>query len=117
MRFSILIFAAAAAFTAPAMAHPEHDDIRTPASPARELRAPASPEQEARGSVMRLISQTKLSASWGKAKLVGTKARVRNGANQTVVTFRNDAERNKARRTLYVVLANGNVVSTGHKLN
>jgi hypothetical protein len=108
MRFPTLMMAAAsAAFVAPAVAHPEHD----------QARAPASPTQEARSSLMRLVSQAKLPASWGSATLVDAKARTRNGTSQTVVTFRNDAERNKARKMLYVVVANGNVVSTGHKLN
>lgn len=66
---------------------------------------------------MRQVSQSKLAASWGSATLVGAKPRVRNGVNQTVVTFKNNAERNKARRMLYIVVANGDVVSTSHKLN
>ncbi|WP_156441223.1 DUF6488 family protein [Sphingomonas sp. CCH21-G11] len=108
MRFPFLVLAAAAAaVSVPAMAHPEHD----------QARAPVSPAQTARGAIMRQVSQSKLPASWGSAKLVEAKARVRNGANQTVVTFKNDAERNKARRMLYIVVANGDVVSTGHKFN
>lgn len=107
MRFSVLVLAAAAAaISTPAFAHPDHDGIR----------APASPSQVARGSIMRQVSQSKLAASWGSATLVEAKARLRNGANQTVVTFKNDAERNKARRMLYVVVANGDVVSSGHTL-
>lgn len=111
MRFKAFIFAAAAASATvtagPAVAHPDHDEVR----------APASPAQLARGAVMREISQAKLPATWGQAALVETKARVRAGANQTVVSFRNDAEPNRNRRMLYVVVANGDVVSTGHKLN
>lgn len=110
MRFKALVFAlaATAATTAnPIFAHPEHDEVR----------APASPEQLARVAVMRQITQSKLPASWGKATVVDSKARVRKGTRQTVVTFRNDAERMKARRKLYVVVANGDVISTGYKLN
>lgn len=107
MRISVIVLAAiAAAVAAPAIAHPEHDIVQ----------APATPEQEARGSVMRMITQAKLPTTWGAAKLVETKTRTRNGTNQTVVTLRNDAEP-KARRMLYVVMANGAVVSTAHRLN
>ena len=109
MRKSILLVAlvAAAAPMAPAVAHPEHE----------EMRPPPSPTQEARSTVFRMISQSRLSASWAQATVVGTTARVRDGVNQTVVTFRNDAEQNRSRRMLYVVVANGSVVSTGHQLN
>lgn len=101
-----LTLAAAAASASPAIAHPEHDQVR----------APVSPAQEARATVIRMITQSKLPASWARATVVETKARLRNGADQTVVTFRNDAEKRKARRMLYVVVANGSVVSTGHTL-
>ena len=108
MRIAVLILAAAAsALTAPAIAHPEHD----------MMRAPASPEQVARTSLFRMISLSKLPASWSEAKLVEAKARVFKGSSQTVVTFRNDAETNKARRSFYVVVADGEVVSSGHTLS
>ena len=107
MRFPSLALATAVlAASVPAVAHPEHD----------QARAPASPAQTARGAIMRQVSQSKLPASWGSAKMIEAKARMRGGANQTVVTFRNDAEPNKARRMLFVVVANGDVVSTGHTL-
>lgn len=108
MRIPFLVLAAAvAAISTPVTAHPEHEGAR----------APVSPAQTARGSIMRQVSQSKLAASWGSATLVEAKARVLNGEDQTVVTFKNDAEPNKSRRMLYVVVANGDVISSGHTAN
>jgi hypothetical protein len=108
MRF---ILAALFAVLTPAtalMAHPDHD-IDEPED--------LTPEQVARASIVRLVSQTKLPVSWTKASLVQTKLRTVKGLRQTVLTFNNAREANKAKQTLFVVLDNQDAfVSADHVL-
>lgn len=108
MRF---ILAALFAVLTPAttlMAHPDHD-IDEPED--------LTPEQVARASIVRLVSQTKLPVSWTKASLVQTKLRTVRGLRQTVLTFNNAREANKAKQTLFVVLDNQDAfVSADHVL-
>lgn len=108
MRFVLITLSALAILAGPAMAHPDHEDGEV---------EDVSPEQAARNSIVRLITQAKLPASWTKATLVQTKLRTVKGLRQTVLTFRNAAETNKARQTLYVVLdSKGDFISADHTI-
>lgn len=98
MKYLVLAIVALAA--SPALAHPDHDEVRQ-----------LTPSEAARQHVVRMITQSKLAPSWSRATLQGTSSRTVNGSQQTVVTFTNSAEP-AARRTLHVVLdADGTVVS------
>lgn len=95
---------------APANAHPE-DEMA-----GRYERAPSTAEL-ANEAVVKLVAQSKLATSWTKARAVKTVTRTRKGAEQYVVTFRNDAIRQPAKRMLYVIIsADGKFVSANHKL-
>lgn len=111
MRIAFVALAAAAvSLTAPAMAHPGgHDDeYRPQRRPIAEL---------AQESVVRLVTQAKLPASWSKAKLVKSELRNRGGAQQWLVTFHNPAEGNRAKRVLYVLMStDGTFISANHRL-
>lgn len=79
-------------------------------------RAPTIPEL-ARDSVAKLISQAKLPASWSSARDVRTFTRSRGGAEQLVVEFRNDAIRQRAKRSLFVIMTRGGqFISANHRL-
>jgi hypothetical protein len=110
MRLALAAFAAVGfSVAAPAIAHPDHEEARPQRRPIGEL---------ARESVVRLVTQAKLPATWTRARVVGTNARQKNGAQQFVVTFQNDAERNRARRTLYVLMTpTGDFISANYRLN
>ena len=110
MRIALLVLAAAfGGVAAPAVAHPDgHDEYRSERRPIAEL---------AQESVIKLVTQAKLSASWSKAKQVKSEVRTRNGAQQWVIVFQNPAERNRAKRTLYVIMdSNGTFVSANYRL-
>ena len=95
---------------APATAHPE-DDFG-----GKYERAPSRTEL-AEEAVVKLVSQSKLPASWTQAKAVKIETRTRKGAEQYVVTFRNGAIRQPAKRMLYVVMnSDGRFISANHKL-
>ncbi|KKW90225.1 DUF6488 family protein [Sphingobium sp. SA2] len=98
MRIALIALAAFALHAAPALAHPDHDD---------EEHEARTPQQTARDNVVRLISQAKLPASWSKATVAGTRERTSQGQRQTIVTFRNEAEPNAARKLFHVVLTAG----------
>lgn len=96
------LFAVAALCAAPAAAHPDHDEPRP---------AVQTPEQAARHHVIRLVSQSKLPATWSKAQAQPVKTRTVAGVAQNVVTYTNPAEP-AARRTLHVVMgADGSLIS------
>jgi Family of unknown function (DUF6488) len=108
MRIALIAIAAAASLVSPALAHPEHDDFRPQRKPVAEL---------AQEAVVKLVTQAKLPASWSKSKAVKSDLRMKNGAQQWVITFQNDAERNRAKRMLYVIMeSDGTFVSANHKL-
>jgi hypothetical protein len=108
MRIPLITLAALAVLGAPAMAHPDHD-IDEPED--------VNPEQAARSAVVRLITQAKLNVSWSKSTIVDKKERRVKGTLQSVFTFRNPTERDKAKQTLYVVLnGNGALISADHVL-
>ena len=103
MRIAILTLAAFALHAGPALAHPDHDD---------EDHVERSVQQVARDNIVRLVTQAKLPASWSRAAVASTRERTLRGQRQTIVSFRNDAERNAARKLFHVVLtANGQFVS------
>ncbi len=110
MRIAILAFAAAlGAFANPAVAHPDSHGEYVP------QRRPIS--EMALDSVVKLVTQAKLSATWAKAKPLKSEMRTKNGVQQWVVTFRNPSERIRAKRTLYVIMRDdGTFVSANHRL-
>ncbi len=111
MRLALFALAAAVgSLTAPAIAHPGgHDDEYRP------QRRPIT--ESAQESVVKLVTQAKLPASWSKAKVVKSELRTRGGAQQWVVTFQNLAERNRAKRVLYVIMStDGAFISANHRL-
>ncbi len=110
MRIALLALAAAVGSIAvPAVAHPDgHGEYVPQRRPIAEM---------AQGSVVKLVTQAKLSASWTKAKPLKSEVRTKNGAQQWVVTFQNPSERVRAKRTLYVIMdADGSFASANHKL-
>lgn len=108
-----LICLAGASFAlsaAPAIAHPE-DEMAGRYQP-----APSTAEL-ANEAVIKLVTQSKLATSWTKARAVKTATRTTKGTEQYVVTFRNDAIRQPAKRMLYVIMTtDGKFVSANHKL-
>lgn len=115
MRFLIIAAVAIGSIPAALSAHPEgHDDeqFRAPPAPAR-IDIP----QAARQAVVRLVSQARLHASWARVQPAGSVQRTRNGAQQWVVTFQNNAIRNAAQRRLYVIVRpDGTFVSANYRL-
>jgi hypothetical protein len=111
MRLALVALAAAVgSLTAPAIAHPggHADEYQPQRRPITEI---------AQESVVKLVTQAKLPASWSKAKIVKSELRTRAGAQQWVVTFQNLAERNRAQRVLYVILrTDGTFISANHRL-
>lgn len=95
---------------APATAHPEdHFGGKNERAPSRT--------KLAEKAVVKLVSQSKLPASWTQATAVKIETRTRKGAEQYVVTFRNGAIRQPAKRMLYVVMnSDGRFISANHKL-
>ena len=105
-----LVGASFALYAAPAIAHPE-DEMA-----GRYQRAPSTAEL-ANEAVIKLVTQSKLATSWTKARAIKTATRTRKGTEQYVVTFRNDAIREPAKRMLYVIMTtDGKFVSANHKL-
>jgi hypothetical protein len=109
MRIAILALAAIGLAASPALAHPDgHDDYRPQRKPIAEV---------AQEAVVKLVTQAKLPASWAKATPLKSEVRTKGGEQQWVVTFQNNAERNRAKRLLYVILQpDGTFVSANHKL-
>ncbi len=111
MRLALVALAATVgSLTAPSIAHPGgHDDqYRSERRPSTEI---------AQESVVKLVTQAKLPVSWLKAKVVKSELRTRSGAQQWVVTFQNLAERNRAKRVLYVIMSTeGRFISANHRL-
>jgi hypothetical protein len=109
MRKFILMLAAAAAFnTAPAVAHPEDEDNYT--------RGPTTAEK-AQMAIEKLVTAKKLPASWTAAKLVSFDFRSRDGKDQYVLIFENAAIKQATKRKLYVLMTTGGeFISANHKL-
>ena len=110
MRFALLALAALTLVGTPLAAHPDgHDEqYRVQPRPMAEI---------AKDSVVKLVTQAKLPASWSKAPSIGNKIRIKSGAEQWVVTFENKAIRNRAKQRLYVLMTpEGKFISANHKL-
>ena len=110
MRIALLAVAAAVGtIGVPAIAHPDgHGEYMPQRRPIAEM---------AQESVIKLVTQAKLGASWAKAKPLKSEVRTKNGVQQWVVTFSNPSERIRAKRTLYVIMdAAGSFVSANHRL-
>lgn len=102
--------ASVAISAAPAFAHPE-DDFGS-----RYQRGPTT-EELAQQAIIKLVTQSKLPASWTSARQVKSALRTKNGKEQMVVTFQNDAVRKPAKRMLYVIMGTDGVfISANHKL-
>lgn len=102
--------ASVAISASPAFAHPEDEHG------SRYQRGPTT-EELAQQAVVKLVTQTKLPASWTTARQVKSALRMKNGKQQMVVTFRNDAVRQAAKRMLFVIMTtDGEFVSANHKL-
>lgn len=111
MRTIFIALAAVGSPAAPALAHPDGHD-----RPQYEERKPIG--VSAQEAVIKLVSQAKLPASWSAVKPIDSKVRVKNGAQQWVVSFRNDAIKAAAKRNLYVVMTmDGTFVSANHRLS
>lgn len=110
MRILILALAAVSTLAAPAVAHPDGHD--------QQFRAEQRPMSDrAQESVVKLVTQAKLSASWSKAEPIKSQVRTKGGAEQWVITFENKAERRRAKRLLYVLMTpSGEFISANHKL-
>jgi hypothetical protein len=98
--FRHIALALALALTAApaATAHPDHDMYET-----------ENPRQIALTSasyvVGRMVERGAIEPSWRQIAPSNAVLRQRNGANEWVVTFRNDAITNEDERTLYVMLS------------
>jgi len=111
MRTAVFLTAALAGLAAPALAHPEGHD-----QPRYIERKPIG--ESAQEAVVKLVTQAKLPASWSAVQPIESKLRLKNGAQQWVVSFRNDKIRNRAKRDLYVVMTmDGTFISANHKLS
>ena len=110
MRLFAIALATLVASAGPALAHPEGHEM--------EKRQQARPIAEvAQESVVKLVAQAKLPASWSKAKPIKSEMRMKGIAQQWVVTFENKAERTRARQRLYVLMTpGGQFISANHKL-
>ena len=110
MRLFAIALVALAASTAPAVAHPDGHEM--------EYRQQPRPIAEiAQDSVVKLVVQAKLPASWTKAKAIKSEMRIKGTSQQWVVTFENKAERARAKQRLYVLMTpGGQFISANHKL-
>lgn len=97
MRALLLAFGLAFSVAAPAFAHPDHDMFEA-----------ENPRLLALGSatyvVERMVQRSAIPESWANIEPTSAVLRQRNGADEWVVTFQNDAIANPAERTLYVML-------------
>jgi hypothetical protein len=108
MRLALIALISAAGLAAPALAHPEGHDMF------QDQRRPVV--SYAREAVVRLITQSRLPASWSSATVTGPDIRTVNGAQQWVYVFENSAVQNPAQRKLYVLMApDGTFISASHR--
>jgi hypothetical protein len=112
MRLTFIAIAVAfGGISMPTFAHPEgHDEYLAP--------TPVPVTELAQTAVRRLVSESKLPASWTAAKLMGRELRTKDGKLQWVVIFQNDAERRERRHMLYVLMSTGGAfISADHTLS
>ncbi len=103
-----------AAVTTPALAHPPGEDgghgssmrFQTPvAEQPRPVFTAASAQAKAKTVVGTMIDRKIVGPSWRTVTPVKTETREKNGGREWVVTFRNDRERARAKKNLYVVFS------------
>lgn len=96
------------AVAAPAAAHPEGEyDARPQRKPIAQL---------AQDAIVKLVTQSKLPASWAKIEATSSKLRTDDGTNRWVVIFDNKQIRKASERKLYVTMtASGEFVSANYK--
>ena len=111
MRLFAIALVALAGSTVPAFAHPEGHET--------EYRQQPRPIAEvAQESVVKLVAQAKLPASWSKARAIRSEMRMKGTAQQWVVTFENKAVRTRAKQRLYVLMTpGGQFISANHKVS
>ncbi len=111
MRLALLALVALSVFGTPVAAHPDGHD--------KQYSVERRPIAEiAKDSVVKLVTQAKLPASWSKAPSVASQKRTKNGAEQWVITFENKAIRVRAKQRLYVLMTpDGEFISANHKLS
>jgi len=98
MRLALIALASVVTFAAPAFAHPEDEGMF------QETRRPVV--SFAREAIIRLITQSRLPASWTSATVVtGPDIRTVNGRQQWLYVFENSAIRNPAQRRLNVLMS------------
>ena len=110
MRATLLALAAALGTMAvPGLAHPDgHEEDRSERRPIAAI---------AKDSVVRLVTQARLPASWAKVEPLSRELRTRDGVQQWVITFRNEAERDRTKQMLYVIMStSGSFISADHRL-
>src|SRR5215213_8324086 len=95
-RLALAAALAVSTLSGPAFAHPEPDFEQYSRPPISDL---------AKQALIKLVSQRKLPASWSNAQVAKLDLRVKDGAQQWVVTFTNPAIRVPAQRTLYVLMS------------
>lgn len=110
MRLAYLALIAMTFVPAQVTAHPEGHDVQ-------ERVQPRPVAEIAKASIVKLVTQAKLPASWSQAQLIGNRTRTRNGVDQLVITFENRAIRKQSKRRLYVLMTpGGEFISANHKL-
>lgn len=102
MKTLFLAIALSLSITAPAIAHPEHDMVEEENPRLLALNS-------ASYVVGRMVERNAIPASWRNIEPTSALLRQRNGADEWVVTFQNDAIADPAERTLYVMLTYGGV--------
>jgi hypothetical protein len=100
MKLFALAVAATAVLAAPALAHPEHDEMP------RQFKE-KSVTEKAQDAVMREITRAKLDPSWRAATPGEAELRSVKGVPQWVVPFKNAKAKKATERTLYVRLTQG----------
>ena len=108
LTLSAVAAASMAVVATPAYAHPDRDqDYRPQRKPIAEL---------AKQAVVKLVTQSKLPASWAKIDASDSDLRANNGKPQWVVTFENPQIKSASKRKLYVTMTGtGEFVSASHK--
>ena len=111
MKSLSLIFAAAA-FATPALAHPPGEDgghgnsaysSRIAEQP-RPTFTPAAAQAKAQNVLGTLIERKIVGQNWRGVAPTKAETREKSGSKEWIVTFRNDREPVRAKRTLYVLL-------------
>lgn len=109
MRIFAVALIVLAGSAVPSLAHPDGHEM--------EYRQQSRPIAEiAQESVVKLVTQAKLAASWSNAKPIKSEMRMKGTVQQWVVTFENKAERTRAKQRLYVLMTpGGQFISANHK--